>query len=269
MRKVSISLLALLLLVSLSSMPFLSPAAASVPDAAFTRICDLTLADTELGYELRGCAASPDGQYLYAGFLQNTRDVQKISVSSGEIADSYTPAISEVSNPVDRYPKGLAVDDRGNLFVGLTHAEAGDNHKITLAAVKEATMDEIGHVTEAVAASGTNVGVNGVAVVKTGDTYLCYMAVSYHNFSIRCYDVTDPENIVLYTDFAQNGVCQTAYTPFYLATDTQGNVYATGSANSVYYVTKIGPDGTQLKQIELAKAYSIVLCGGYLVVGDS
>lgn len=119
------------------------------------------------------------------------------------------------------------------------------------------------------AASGTNVGVNGVAVVKTGDTYLCYMAVSYHNFSIRCYDVTDPENIVLYTDFAQNGVCQTAYTPFYLATDTQGNVYATGSANSVYYVTKIGPDGTQLKQIELAKAYSIVLCGGYLVVGDS
>ena len=186
MRKVSISLLALLLLVSLSSMPFLSPAAASVPDAAFTRICDLTLADTELGYELRGCAASPDGQYLYAGFLQNTRDVQKISVSSGEIADSYTPAISEVSNPVDRYPKGLAVDDRGNLFVGLTHAEAGDNHKITLAAVKEATMDEIGHVTEAVAASGTNVGVNGVAVVKTGDTYLCYMAVSYHNFSIRC-----------------------------------------------------------------------------------
>lgn len=88
MRKVSISLLALLLLVSLSSMPFLSPAAASVPDAAFTRICDLTLADTELGYELRGCAASPDGQYLYAGFLQNTRDVQKISVSSGEIADS-------------------------------------------------------------------------------------------------------------------------------------------------------------------------------------
>lgn len=74
--------------------------------------------------------------------------------------------------------------------------------------------------------SGTNVGVNGVAVVKTGDTYLCYMAVSYHNFSIRCYDVTDPENIVLYTDFAQNGVCQTAYTPFYLATDTQGNVYA-------------------------------------------
>ena len=269
MRKVSISLLALLLLVSLSSMPFLSPAAASVPDAAFTRICDLTLADTELGYELRGCAASPDGQYLYAGFLQNTRDVQKISVSSGEIADSYTPAISEVSNPVDRYPKGLAVDDRGNLFVGLTHAEAGDNHKITLAAVKEATMDEIGHVTEAVASSGTNVGVNGVAVVKTGDTYLCYMAVSYHNFSIRCYDVTDPENIVLYTDFAQNGVCQTAYTPFYLATDTQGNVYATGSANSVYYVTKIGPDGTQLKQIELAKAYSIVLCGGYLVVGDS
>lgn len=48
--------------------------------------------------------------------------------------------------------------------------------------MKEATMDEIGHVTEAVAASGTNVGVNGVAVVKTGDTYLCYMAVSYTTF---------------------------------------------------------------------------------------
>ena len=123
-------------------------AAEEVP---FKSLYTFTLADTDLGYELRGLAASQDGEYLYAGFLQNTRNVLKIDAADGSIVDAYTPAIPEISLDIDRYPKGLATDDRGNLFVGITHAENGNNHMLTLAAVRQSDMTEISYITDTVA----------------------------------------------------------------------------------------------------------------------
>ena len=140
-------------------------AAEEVP---FKSLYTFTLADTDLGYELRGLAASQDGEYLYAGFLQNTRNVLKIDAADGSIVDAYTPAIPEISLDIDRYPKGLATDDRGNLFVGITHAENGNNHMLTLAAVRQSDMTEISHITDTVAEAGTAIGVNGITVVKQG-----------------------------------------------------------------------------------------------------
>ena len=137
-------------------------AAEEVP---FKSLYTFTLADTDLGYELRGLAASQDGEYLYAGFLQNTRNVLKIDAADGSIVDAYTPAIPEISLDIDRYPKGLATDDRGNLFVGITHAENGNNHMLTLAAVRQSDMTEISHITDTVAEAGTAIGVNGITVV--------------------------------------------------------------------------------------------------------
>ncbi len=65
-------------------------AAEEVP---FKPLYSFTLADTDLGCELRGLAASQDGKYLYAGFLQNTRNVLKIDAADGSIKDAYTPVI--------------------------------------------------------------------------------------------------------------------------------------------------------------------------------
>ena len=269
MRKIISTVIATVMLVSLSAVSIFSSVFAGVAEAGFTPLYSFTLADTDLGYELRGFTASQDGKYLYAGFLQNTRNVEKIDASNGKFLDTYTPVISEINLAEDRYPKGLATDDRGNLFVGLTHAESGNNHKLTLSAVRESDMEEISHLTDIVSESGTNIGVNGITVVKQGDRYLCYVAVCYHHFSIRCYDVTDPANISLYAGFGQNGVLETEFSPYYLAADTMGNIYATGTKDGTYSVNKIAANGTLLKQILLNKAYSIVFQEGRLLVGSS
>ena len=241
-------------------------AAEEVP---FKSLYTFTLADTDLGYELRGLAASQDGEYLYAGFLQNTRNVLKIDAADGSIVDAYTPAIPEISLDIDRYPKGLATDDRGNLFVGITHAENGNNHMLTLAAVRQSDMTEISHITDTVAEAGTAIGVNGITVVKQGDRYLCYAAICYSNYSIRCYDVTDPENITLYSGFASDGVLSTGFSPYYLAADGMGNVYVTGVENSIYGVYKINASGEILAQATVNRAYGIVLKDTHILISSS
>lgn len=241
-------------------------AAEEVP---FKSLYTFTLADTDLGYELRGLAASQDGEYLYAGFLQNTRNVLKIDAADGSIVDAYTPAIPEISLDIDRYPKGLATDDRGNLFVGITHAENGNNHMLTLAAVRQSDMTEISYITDTVAEAGTAIGVNGITVVKQGDRYLCYAAICYSNYSIRCYDVTDPENITLYSGFASDGVLSTGFSPYYLAADGMGNVYVTGVENSIYGVYKINASGEILAQATVNRAYGIVLKDTHILISSS
>ena len=50
------------------------------------------------------------------------------------------------------------------------------------------------------------------------------MCIRDSNYSIRCYDVTDPENITLYSGFASDGVLSTGFSPYYLAADGMGNV---------------------------------------------
>ena len=241
-------------------------AAEEVP---FKPLYSFTLTDTDLGCELRGLAASQDGKYLYAGFLQNTRNVLKIDAADGSIKEAYTPVIPEISLDIDRYPKGLATDDRGNLFVGITHAEAGNNNKLTLAAVRQSDMSEISHITDTVSEVGTAIGVNGISVVKQGDRYLCYTAICYSNYSIRCYDVTDPENITLYSGFASDGVLSTGFSPYYLAADGMGNVYVTGVENSIYGVYKISSSGEILGQATVNKAYGIVLKDTHILVSSS
>ena len=225
--------------------------------------------------EMRGFTASLDGKYVYGGFLQGGRYTVRFDVENGlEQAGSYKPAHNVAGDAADNeYCKGLATDDRGYLYVGVTHANKG----FTTVAVVDGDMNELGYMTETYSASKT--GINGVAAHKTADgKYLLYAVTCYDVDGVHCYDVTDPTDIKLYEDFGNGGVMDYAVTgennkdPSYIAVDADGYVYLTylknGSAFSKgSHVAKISPDGKELvAEVAVREAYGICEAGDYVFV---
>lgn len=225
--------------------------------------------------EMRGFTASVDGKYVYGGFLQGGRYTVRFDVENGLAqAGSYKPVHNVPGDGLDNeYCKGLACDDRGYLYVGITHAGKG----FTTVAVVDGDMNELGCMTETYSANKT--GINGVAAHKTADgKYLLYAVTCYDVDGVHCYDVTDPTDIKLYEDFGNGGVMDYAVTgennkdPSYIAVDADGYVYLTylknGSAFSKgSHVAKISPDGKELvTEVAVREAYGICEAGDYVFV---
>lgn len=219
--------------------------------------------------QMRGFTASPDGKYVYGGFLQGGRLVGRYDAATKELKGTYKPSSSDN----ELYCKGLAVDDRGNLFVGITHSGHSD---IAIAAVDK-DMKQIGYLSEDLGAA--NVGINGVAVQKIKDQYFLFAVTAYDVDSVRCYDVTDPKNIKLDDKFAANGVLDYPTVvggtgdASYIAADEEGYLYLThlkSGSGKGSHVTKIAWDGKSVvKEVELAQAYGICEAGDYVFVATN
>ena len=247
-------------------------------------LVDLDPVDESSGFQMRGFTVSPDGKYAYGGFLQNYRHVSKIDTSTGEHVGEYAPEIEndDYDGVVadNNYPKGLAVDCRGYLFVGITH-DVPNTSYISIACVDTAVdedgfMQEISYITENM--DTTRVGINGVAAQKIGDKVLLYVVTCYNKDTIRCYDVTDVKNMKLYDGFGVNGVIDyneltgSQADPGYLTVDVDGYIYLCylqdNSPNSKgSHVMKIDKDGrSMISQVEVREAYGICTAGDYLFV---
>ena len=231
----------------------------------------------ENAYGLRGFAASPDGKRLFLGYLHGPYgDEAHISVHDAgtfEKITEFAPVVDQ-DIPVDKgnyYAKGLAVDNRGFLFAGVTHAET----KYCSIYCYDNYYREIGHVVEEF---DDITGINGVAVHRSGDRILLYVLTCYHVDTIRCYDVTDPTNMKLYDGFGEGGVVDyneltgSERDPGYVAVDVEGNVYITcllkdnGPAKGSH-VLKLSPDGkTIAARAAVNEAYGICTAGDYLFV---
>ncbi|MBP5208919.1 MAG: hypothetical protein J6330_10740 [Clostridia bacterium] len=252
--------------------------------ASLELLVDLDGGDEENGFQMRGFTASPDGKYVYGGFLQSYRHVSKIDTATGEHVAQYVPEIENddydgvVAN--NNYPKGLAVDCRGYLFVGITH-DVPNTSYISIACVdttpdEEGFMTEISYITEDL--DTTRVGINGVASVKIGDRILLYVVTCYNKDTIRCYDVTDVTDMKLYDGFGVNGVVDyneltgSQSDPGYIAVDVDGYLYLCYKADGSSYskgshVIKIETDGKSIvSQVEIPQAYGICTAGDYLFV---
>lgn len=245
----------------------------AVAAATLEPLGEVYAADVNNAIEMRGFTASVDGKYVYGGFLQGGRYTVRFDVENGlEQAGSYKPAHNVSGDSADNeYCKGLACDDRGYLYVGITHANKGF---ITVAVVNE-DMEEIGHLTENLNLSAT--GINGVAVQKLDDKYLLYAVACYDADGIRCYDVTDPENITLYTEFGNNGVMDYSILNAdkdmsYIAVDAEGYVYVSFRRSSSGFskgshVAKISPNGkTVVAEAAVREAYGVCEAGDYVFV---
>ena len=108
----------------------------TVAAATLEPLGEVYAADVNGAIEMRGFTASVDGKYVYGGFLQGGRYTVRFDVENDlEQAGSYKPAHNVPGDSADNeYCKGLACDDRGYLYVGITHANKGF---ITVAVVDE------------------------------------------------------------------------------------------------------------------------------------
>ena len=266
------------------------PAFAGQDDAVFTGakldlLVDLDNID-EGAVQMRGFTVSPDGKYAYCGFLQGYRHVTKVDTATGEHVGEYAPEIEydEYDGVVadNNYPKGLAVDCRGYLFVGITH-DVPNTSYISIACVdptvdSEGMMKEISTITENM--NTDRVGINGIAAQKIGDKILLYVLTCYNKDTLRCYDVTDVTDIKLYKDFGVDGVIDyneltgSQADPGYLTVDVDGYIYLCylqdsfkGKYDKGSHVMKIEKNGKDIvNQVEVREAYGICNAGDYLFV---
>ncbi|MBQ7603738.1 MAG: hypothetical protein IJU75_02175 [Clostridia bacterium] len=210
-------------------------------------------------FEMRGFTVSPDGKFAYCGFLQGGRLVVKYDVEhSFAEKESYKPE----SGDNELYCKGLAADDRGYVYVGITHNGESD----ISVAVLDGNMNQIGYRTDDLGVS--KAGVNGVAVQKLGGKYLLFAVTGYDLDSVRCYDVTDPSNISLFDGFGEGGVMAWATAggkedPSYIAVDPDGVVYVSSEKDNAVY--KISKDGKKsLGKASVTKAFGLCEYGDYI-----
>ena len=218
---------------------------------------------------LRGFTASMDGAYLYGGFIKGApRGVYKIDAQTGE--DIWYYQDKGYSQP--GFCKGVAVDDRGYVYVGVTLWE--QEGEVQLAILDDETGEELSLTP--ISAIG-KVGTNGAAIRKEGDKSLLYLITNYHANAVHCYDVTDVSAPVLYPDFGVAGVMDIPSltksdsaegTALVFAED--GSFYMTanlGSGNKGDSVLQISKDGKKiLQQTTLNEVYGLDLYGSYLFV---
>lgn len=248
----------------------------AVKAASLDYIKQISLDNESSAHQMRGFAVSRDGAYYYCGFLQQDRHVTKFDAKSGSRLAEYICEIEDerIADPYESYPKGIAADNRGLVFVGLTHPNTG---YISIACLND-EMRPIGFLTEDIDGGDKgNTGINGIATRTAGDKILLYVLTGYNKDTIRCYDVTDVTDMKLYSEFGADGVIDyneltgSTADPGYIAVDTEGYIYITylkdGSGKKGSHVAKIAEDGKSIiTQTEVKEAYGIATAGDYLFV---
>ncbi len=211
----------------------------------------------------RGFGASADGKYLFGGFLAGTRAVVKFDAESGDPLASYPTGTN--------YPKGIATDDRGTLIIGMCNGEQKDS--FTLATVDMATMKEVSTFKQDVGSG--KVGVNGIAIFPMGEEYYLYVVVNYDFQRIYCFNVTDPKNITLNTEFGDNGFvdlakltgvkdCEGQYLDVDIYGDVYFSIYLGQGGDKSDGIYKIDSKGNIIATVDCSEAYYVSVYGDYL-----
>lgn len=268
-RKTGIWLgMAAMLLLGLTACSGMGGAPAKEPEFTQTEM-EVLRTDPSPRTSLRSLTASPDGKYLYGGYIKGApRGVYKIDAGTGE--DIWYYQDQGYSKP--GFCKGVTVDDRGYVYVGVTVWEQTDI--VQVAVLDDGTGEELSLFE--IEASG-KIGTNGLALRKDGERYLLYLLTNYDVNRIYCYDVTEPQAPALNQDFGTGGFVELeALTKAETAEGTSmvfeedGSFYLTanlGEGNKGDSVLHISADGKKvLGQIALHEAYGIDSSGRYLFV---
>lgn len=246
---------------------------------------------------VRGFAVSPDLKYAFLGHLNGGtgfRGCAMLDLATGAITDVYYHYEEEnLDSSATRFsfPKGIGADDRGYVYVGFALSSNYNVVNLGIAQVNETekTLDEVALVPvyewgQPGDVGGIQIGVNGVDVARIGDRYYCYCMVNYAYDALVCYDVTDPANPVLNTEFGTNGaiIFTDDDCPVFpegtrledgnfLDVDEDGTIWLCAKfKNGKYGVMKIAPDGSACAgsfETETS-AFCVAHAGGYLIVGD-
>ncbi len=225
---------------------------------------------------MRGFTMSANGEYAYFGMLNGdncgVRGVLALDMISGEFTDMYYKhnEVNANVNPFS-YPKGLAADDRGYVYVGFAYSKnfnvlhLGIAQQMEDGTLEEKSYTEVCNFGTPGDETGTNLGVNGVDVVKIDEKYYCYVMANYTHDALYCYDVTDPANPVLNTEFGTDGAIRFSDDPEavagdgftlkegqYLDVDDDGTIWLVVNSNEgPYGIMRISADGKLCEKLFL------------------
>lgn len=228
-------------------------------------------------YCMRGFAVSPDGRFAFGGFL-NPNSTAAMNVIDLETALPVACYVHEQTEGGRGYPKGIAVDDRGYVYVGEAYyPNYGSVDYAILSYSDKGELTEMGFynaITDGTPGdqNGTKLGVNGVDVVKLDGKYYMYMVINYDWSRLYRFDVTDVKAPKLDTSFGTGGFVDlknvhSMTTAQYLDVDTDGTIYigATTTSDSGVYV--LSSDGmTLLNSAACKKGYAVALWEDYIFV---
>ena len=273
---------------------FSTAAYAAVPADAWSSLKFNIFTQTSMGYNfaeldtngmlghgqqvMRGFAVAPDGSYVFGGYLNpgNTSAVEMFDGKTGKLAGTYVH--TEADGSSISYPKGLACDDRGYLYVGL--ASRSNKAFASLDVVKydekgsdgwlKCVSSQIFITTD----ENTKTGINGVAVREIAGKYYLYVIVNYNVDFLYRFDVTDPTAPVIDTTFADNGRIDLQKAPFnlkegnYLDVDEDGTIYMGYTGSDAGFMV-ISEDGKRvINTVKQNKGYAVKLWDNYILVSS-
>jgi streptogramin lyase len=209
---------------------------------------DQTAATTSATQQLRSVAAS-DGS-VYMGFIQHhtpgSRDVYRLDMNN-------PPTILDTRGQSVAQPKGVAVDDRGYVYVGNREGSG------SFAAIIQVHPADLGTPVATLNASTSEFG--GVAIHKSGGSYHLYIAreASGH---INRYDVTDLNNITLDTSFGTGGTFAVPGGNKLrgLTVADDGTIFVADRDNNAVF--RISPDLSTTTSATVTRAMDVALFGG-------
>jgi len=236
----------------------------------------------EGNHTMRGFAVSPDGKYAFGGFL-NPGGTSAVNMFDLDTAVPIGAYAYEQADGKRSYAKGLAVDDRGYLYVGLAYnPNYGAVDFAVVSYNDKGEMTEVSYtniITEGTRGSSSSpkLGVNGVAVEKLGEKYYAYFVINYDLDYLYRFDVTDPAKPTLDTSFGTGGRVDLAakYSvpsgkdAQYLDVASDGTIYlcATTTTDCLLIISADG--NTLIDSINIPKAYSVCLTDEYIYVTSS
>ncbi len=244
---------------------------------------------------MRGFGMSPNGDYAYMGTLNGSelRGVVVYNTVTGVCTDFYYHQNKAADGTTTgfSFAKGIDADERGYVYVGFTYAP--DQGIVHLGIAQQQSDGTLTDVSDTVVyqdpngtpGAGAQLGINGVDVITIGDKTYCYVVVNYTYDALYCYDVTDPANPVLNSEFGTDGVIvfsdpgcsvvpdgKTVKELQYLDVDAEGTVWVVMEPNEGGAgVMCISPDGSECtafyENIGGGNIYSIKLVGDFMLLG--
>ncbi len=241
---------------------------------------------------MRGFALSPDGRFAYMSVLHGGGDVVRgmfvMETMTGKLLaydTRWDGDVCDAALPHFSYPKGLAADTRGYVYLGYTLSESYNeaylrivkqNGDGTLTRISEIPVCALGAPGDS---TGTKVGINGVAVSERDGRVFCYVVTNYDHDALYCFDVTDPEKPVLNKDFGTDGrIVLGSFDlkgyaldeALYLDVDADGAVYlAITATDGRGGVAVIAADGRTCHRVVASdQVYSVEVVGDFLLCGS-
>nr|MBQ4319845.1 hypothetical protein [Clostridia bacterium] len=262
-------LIALTLVLVMALAMFAAPIAAGSSDGEFKGLtlkkfkhyAQAEVFDSKVS--MRGFGASQDGKYYFGGYIGTNPGVVKFDSASGK-------PIAKLATGTD-LPKGMATDDRGNLFIGLCNGQQKDKFGIITADME--AMKETARIEQTV---GTGkVGINGLAVENVAGTYYLYIIVNYDFQRLYRFNANDPKNLKLDTSFGKDGYldletvsgvkgCEGEYLDVDELGDIYMSIFLNKGGDKADSIIKLSEDGEILAKVDCPEAYYVSIYGEYL-----